>query len=113
MRLVPKHAFHGSKKTALTLMDSRNHGLLSPGAVRCEIQQGHGASKDQGNSVSRRVSNERIRSVGRISNRSEKNEKILYLEICRKNSLLQRGEGGYRKGLIADFCHDKTLFKNG
>lgn len=91
-------------------MDSRNHSILSPGAVDCEIQQGHGTSKDQGNSISRRVFNERIRSVGRISNGSQKKEKILYPEICRENSLLQRGEGRHRKDLIADFCHDKTLF---
>lgn len=83
-------------------MNSPNHGILSPGAVHGEIQQGHGTSEDQGNSISCRIFDERIRSIGRISNRSEKKEKILNPEICRKNSLLQCGKGRHRKGLIAD-----------
>lgn len=91
-----------ASKTALTLMSSPNHGLLSPGAEHGEIQQRHGTSEDQGNSISRRIFDEGIRSIRRISNRGEKKEKILNPEICRKNSLLQRGKGRHRKGLIAD-----------
>lgn len=110
IKLAPR-VFHGSGKTTLTLMNSPNHGLLSPGAEHGEIQQGHGTSEDQSNSISCRIFDEGIRSIGRVSNGSEKKEKILNPEICRKNSLLECGKGWHRKGLIADWCHDKTLFK--
>lgn len=74
-------------------MNSPNHGLLSPGAEHGEIQQGHGTSEDQSNSISCRIFDEGIRSIGRVSNGSEKKEKILNPEICRKNSLLECGKG--------------------